>query len=549
MPSSPVRSSSAVLVIDPPRMRRDLEPLLRGRLLILAILAALTTAFFFLFRTRSAAQWDYFTASSTGVALLVFEAAFFVAALAIAAWLWRQRTWGLRLLRVVEFVMVGLFAIYIAWSQLFAWAGARFLATGAVAVDPFMLRQAVDSMAVRWLALIVGLAALVPETWRRSAALTGGLAVTAMVIMTIMVRRDPVYAAHAGGMVSLMGFWMTIAVTIAVFGAYKLAELREQVQQARQLGPYRLIRRIGAGGMGEVHLAEHVMLKQPTAIKLIRPERAGDPDALRRFEHEVQATARLEHWNTVQIFDYGYTDDGTFYYAMEYLAGWTLEEMVTRHGPLPAGRAIHLLRQMCAALAEAHAITLIHRDIKPANIIVCARGGVHDVVKLVDFGLARSIGRHAADPGLTAAGTLLGTPSYMSPEQATGRGDLDARSDIYSVGAVAYFLVTGRPPFVHEKVIRVLMAHLQEPPVPPEQIRADVPQDLSRVILRCLQKSPADRYPSARALDTALAGCEAAGDWIEADAAAWWTTHALPDREEQPVDASLTRTIGPSTTS
>ena len=536
-------------MIDPPRIRRDLEPLLRGRLLILTILAAVTTAFFFLFRARSAAQWEYFTASDAGVALLVFEGAFFVLALMLAAWLWRRRTLGLRPLRVVEFVMVTLFAIYIAWSQLFAWAGVRFLVSGATSVDPFMLRQAVDSMAVRWLALIVGLATLIPETWRRSAALTGGLAVTSMVFMTIMARRDPIYAPHAGGMVALMGFWMTIAVTIAVFGSYKLAELREQVQMAQQLGPYRLIRRIGAGGMGEVYLAEHVMLKQPTAVKLIRPERAGDPEALRRFEREVQATARLEHWNTVQIFDYGYTDDGTFYYAMEYLAGWTLEQMVARHGPLPAGRAIHLLRQMCTALAEAHAITLIHRDIKPANIMVCTRGGVHDVVKLVDFGLARSVGLQGRDPGLTAEGTLLGTPSYMSPEQATGREDLDARSDIYSVGAVAYFLVTGRPPFVDEKVLRVLMAHLQEPPVPPDQVRPDVPPDLSRIILRCLQKSPADRYPSARALETALAGCEAAGDWIEADAATWWETHALPDREELPPDPSLTRTVGPSITS
>jgi serine/threonine-protein kinase len=174
---------------------------------------------------------------------------------------------------------------------------------------------------------------------------------------------------------------------------------------------------------------------------------------------------------------------------------------------------------------------------------------VHDVVKLVDFGLARSVGLHGRDPGLTAEGTLLGTPSYMSPEQATGREDLDARSDIYSVGAVAYFLVTGRPPFVDEKVLRVLMAHLQEPPVPPDQVRPDVPHDLSRIILRCLQKSPPDRYPTARALETALAGCEAAGDWIEADAATWWETHALPDREELPPDPSLTRTVGPSITS
>ena len=186
--------------------------------------------------------------------------------------------------------------------------------------------------------------------------------------------------------------------------------------------------------MGEVYLAEHVLLRRPCALKLIRPERAGDPKNLRRFEREVQATATLTHPNTVQVYDYGHTDDGTFYYVMEYLPGLTLEELVKRHGPLPPARAIHFLRQVCGALEEAHAVGLIHRDIKPGNVIVCERGGVHDVAKLLDFGLVLSPVSEADGEKLTQDGAIAGTPAYMSPEQAGGQDDVDARSDIYSLG-------------------------------------------------------------------------------------------------------------------
>ena len=248
----------------------------------------------------------------------------------------------------------------------------------------------------------------------------------------------------------------------ATYGARTISRLRRQVAEARQLGQYRLRRRIGAGGMGEVYLAEHQLLKRPCAVKLIRPGDAADPRALERFEREVRLTATLSHPNTVEIYDYGRAEDGTYYYVMEYLPGLSLAELVERHGPLPPGRVVYLLRQVCRALREAHAAGLIHRDIKPSNIFAARRGGLDDVAKLLDFGLVRPAA--AADAAhLSGEGQILGTPLFMSPEQATGGRELDERSDIYSLGAVAYYLLTGRPPFDGEGGIGVMIAHARDP--------------------------------------------------------------------------------------
>jgi serine/threonine-protein kinase len=261
-------------------------------------------------------------------------------------------------------------------------------------------------------------------------------------------------------------------------------------------------------------------------IKTIRPERARDPAALSRFEREVRILATLTHPNTVAVFDYGYTADGTFYYAMEYLPGLDLDALVDEHGPLPAGRAVHLLRQVCGALREAHAAGLIHRDIKPGNVMVCRRGGLPDVAKLLDFGLVQTAEPVAAPgPGsagrLTTEGAVLGTPSFMSPEQAAGR-PLDPRSDVYSLGAMAFFLLTGKPPFERDGVMETIAAHLVEPPRPPRSVNPDVPADLDAVVLRCLAKDPRDRFATVAELDTALRRCAAATEWDESAADAWW---------------------------
>jgi serine/threonine protein kinase len=290
---------------------------------------------------------------------------------------------------------------------------------------------------------------------------------------------------------------------------------------AREIGQYRLHQQVGAGAMGEVYLAEHQLLKRPCALKLIRPDIAGDPAALALFEREVRVTATLSHPNTVEIYDYGRTSDGTYYYVMEFLPGLSLAELVERHGPLPPGRVVHLLRQVCQALSEAHAKGLIHRDIKPSNIIAARRGGMDDVAKLLDFGLVRPVTAELhADT--STEGRILGTPLFTSPEQARGDRELDRRSDIYSLGAVAYHLLTGRPPFHGTGGIAVLVAHARAPVVPPSKILLGIPLDLERVVVRCLAKAAADRFADAESLERALGACACSEEWDQEHATRWW---------------------------
>jgi serine/threonine-protein kinase len=327
--------------------------------------------------------------------------------------------------------------------------------------------------------------------------------------------------------------FLAIGTALAIYGSFLLNGLRTQLHQARKFGQYQLVWKLGEGGMGEVYLAEHALLKRPCALKLIKPEAGADPIALARFEREVQSAARLSHPNTIAIFDYGHTDYGTFYYVMEYLQGLSLAELVRRSGPLPAGRVIYLFRQVCAGLAEAHALGLVHRDLKPANVFVAVRGGESDVAKVLDFGLVKL----THDPGaaaLTSDLTVSGTPMYMAPEQATADRSLDARADIYALGAVMYYALTGQAPFTGASAFEVMMAHARDPVVPPSQVRPGVPEDLEQVVLRCLAKKPADRYPSVKALGEALSACAAVADWGANRADAWWAAEVQP----VPIDAT-----------
>ena len=301
------------------------------------------------------------------------------------------------------------------------------------------------------------------------------------------------------------------AGVLAATGSSVMYGLRRQADVATRLGQYTLDGKIGEGGMGVVYRAHHALLRRPTAIKLLAPARAG-VETIDRFEREVRHTSQLTHPNTVAVFDYGRSTDGTFYYAMEYLDGLDLEELVRRHGAQPPGRVVRLLVQVCGALQEAHDRGIIHRDIKPANIIACVRGEVPDVAKVVDFGLAKEI---AAEPGASAH-TVLGTPAYLAPEVITEPSAVGPASDLYAVGGVGYYLLTGRRLFEGPTALAVCLHHVNTPAP-----TVAAPSALADVIARCLVKQPRARYASAAELATALRDADP-GDWGESDAALWW---------------------------
>jgi serine/threonine-protein kinase len=370
---------------------------------------------------------------------------------------------------------------------------------------------------------------LIPNTAKSAATVVLSMALALATTFAILVGHEatgPIYDQlnRAEPLADDLVYILAVA-SLSIYGAHILNGLRTELHGARKFGQYQLGEKIGTGGMGEVFLAEHQLLKRPCALKLIRRTSNSDPVALARFEREVRSAARLSHPNTVGIYDYGHTDDGTFYYVMEYLPGLSLEELVGRFGPLPAGRLIHLLRQVCAGLAEAHGLGLVHRDLKPANVFVALRGGEYDVSKVLDFGLVKLA--HDPDaPHLTGEQTVSGTPFYMSPEQAKGAPDLDHRTDIYSLGAVAYYALSGQPPFTGDSAMSVMIAHARDPVVPLSQLRADVPADLNEVVLKCLSKNPADRFQDVKSLSAALARCAAHADWDDTSAEAWWVDAA-----------------------
>ncbi len=500
-----------------PQPTSELEEQLRRRLRFVALLvvaycaAAIGIGVPFNLHRWLAAPLEAFTRPGwTGIVLLVgcLEGA-------IAAWLSPRRPTDLARLRAVEWLVIAPVLIFSGWT------GTLNLLNRVpeIVKDPSLYAHA---GCVPWALMVVGYGVVIPNTWRRCAVVVCLIALTGFLpdMFVLLGYGAPGHVSFV--YLAFRAVWLGVACAIVVYGAYRIEILRKEASEVRRLGQYLLKERLGAGGMGEVYLAEHLLLRRPCAIKLIRPERAGDLKNLLRFEREVQTTATLTHPNTVQIFDYGHAEDGTFYYVMEYLPGLTLEELVRRYGPAPPARAVHFLRQVCGALQEAHAVGLIHRDVKPGNVMVCERGGRHDVAKLLDFGLVLAQDISPDGERLTQEGVIAGTPAYMSPEQAAGREDLDARSDVYSVGCLAYCLLTGRPPFAGRAAIGMVAAHMYEPPAPLRDQRPDVTEELQAVVLRCLAKNPAERFPSAHDLESALEACAVAGRWTEEDAAAWW---------------------------
>ncbi|MDC0935747.1 serine/threonine-protein kinase [Pirellulales bacterium] len=394
----------------------------------------------------------------------------------------------------------------------------------------------VPNVTTAWVLLIFSYALFVPNAWQRAAAVIGVLAAAPIAVLSVLYFQSPDFAELCRvdgfrGVFTENILTMSLTGVTAVVGVHVIGTLRHEAFVARQLGQYRLKQLLGSGGMGEVYLAEHEMMKRPCAIKVIRPEKAGDPKVLARFEREVQATAKLSHWNSIDIFDYGRTDDGTFYYVMEYLPGHNLGELVDMHGPLPPARIVYLMRQVCDALSEAHEQGLVHRDIKPANVFCAYRGGAFDVAKLLDFGLAKPMSSVESDVGLTQAGAITGSPLFMSPEQATGSDQVDERSDIYSLGAVMYYIAVGRPPFDYDRPIQVMVAHASETVQPPRELRPDLPVELEEVILRCLEKDPEDRFQTVAALSDALAEIPCVPPWTARDAHQWWQDYGCPQRK------------------
>ena len=391
-----------------------------------------------------------------------------------------------------------------------------------------------------WCCAILTRALIVPSTGTRTAIVTA-LGAMPLAISTVLLTQFAVWPNEPGfvdvpwtGFV--IGFVMiaAVGVLLAAAGSRLIYGLRRQVSAAQQLGQYSLVKKIGEGGMGVVYLAHHLMLRRPTAVKQLLPDRVGH-DNLQRFEREVQHMSQLTHPNTVAVFDYGRTPGGTFYYAMEYLGGGiNLQQLVKNHGRQPAERVRQILMQVCGALQEAHDRRLIHRDIKPANIILCQRGALPDVAKVVDFGLVKD----ASDTGISAQ-VIPGTAGYIAPETLRDPSAITPVADLYALGAVGYFLLTGQRVFEGKTGVDVCIQHATELPRPPSAI-TPVPAPLEALIMKCLEKDPARRPASANALAASLRAVGSLGDWDDARAAAWWADFQPPEFELLESSAMIT---------
>jgi hypothetical protein len=408
-----------------------------------------------------------------------------------------------------------------------------------IATAEFLDPSAID-VNVRWLGLswvapwtLLFTVAVPTRPWR---AVTAALLSVTAVPVTIG-------ATMAMGLTSFRPdplqffFWLVfpylLVVVMAYVGARVVYTLGTEVSRARELGSYRLVERLGQGGMGEVWSARHSMLARPAAIKLIRPsltagERSGLFDEVRRrFEREAQVIARLRSPHTVTLFDFGVAPDGAFYYVMELLDGLDAETLLKRHGPIPPERAIHLLRQVCHSLSEAESCGLVHRDIKPANIFLCRYGEEYDFVKVLDFGIAKAT-HDTTGEGMTLTRDLVvrGTPAFIAPEQALGSAGIDGRADIYATGCVAYWLLTGRLVFTADTPMGLLVHHAKTLPTPPSALsEMPIPASLEALVMSCLAKHPGERPQSPRELSRRLSELDGAADWTQERARAWWTMH------------------------
>jgi serine/threonine protein kinase len=446
-----------------------------------------------------------------------------------------QRMVGEHVLDLQLLLVTGFVAIWLRtkWGSC-SHSELRWLDTIATIVPPLALALAIgripSSLRPDFAVVIVvghilsGRAILIPSSARRTFVL-GAVVTVAITLFTFdfyRMRNAPgVPPAWLFALIS--GAWMTASTAMATLASYTIYGLRQKVALAAQLGQYTLEHKLGQGGMGVVYRARHALLRRPTAIKLLTPDRAGEHD-LARFEREVQLSSQLTHPNTISIYDYGRTPQGVFYYAMEFLDGIDLQQLVECAGPQPTAAVTRILEQVGGALNEAHGRGLIHRDIKPANIILCERGGVPGIAKVVDFGLVKSMQGSELSAELSVAQAIMGTPFYLSPEAIARPDHIDARADLYALGAVAYFLLTGTPVFSAGSVVEICGHHLYTVPEPPSRRATQrIPADLEALVLRLLEKDPAKRVASARELQRALIELPSREFWSDEQVNVWWT--------------------------
>ncbi|MEE8462490.1 MAG: serine/threonine-protein kinase [Acidobacteriota bacterium] len=456
----------------------------------------------------------------------------------MALLLFSKKPLSLTPLRALELFLFGSAAAYMGLQDF------AFIDQSAALGDSGMVLSGLLRTVSHYILLVIVYGMYIPNTWQRAAWVISPLAAAPVVATLFLWGSYPEIAetmalTHSGDFVDA-GVLLIFGAAVAIGGTQIVGHYQRGQMKTAEMGFYRLRERIGVGGMGEVWLAEHDKLVRPAVIKLIRPERLkeGGKEAqrtVRRFEKEAQATAELRSPHTVEIYDFGVTYDQTFYYVMEYLNGIDLDTLVKKHGPVPPQRTNYLLQQACESLGEAHNHHLIHRDVKPANIFICRMGLSYDFIKVLDFGLVKTQTNGASSPQgdmsseLTMEGMTTGTPAFMAPELAVGQDNVDVRSDIYALGCVGYWLLTGELVFQRENPIAMIVDHVNATPVPPSQrTENDVPEELDRIILKCLEKDPVQRFQTAMELAEALSACYRPRDWSRDHAESWWKLH-YPD--------------------
>jgi serine/threonine-protein kinase len=445
----------------------------------------------------------------------------------------RNQGMSLRALRFFEFAIFGVMVLHL-FRYYYLWNTGQMESAASLTIY---------RAALSYFAVMVAYGMFIPNTWRRALAGVSLIGLMPALLTVALWQISPgVQAALAPALsvdlVTDTGLLLFLGAIVSAFGSHIIHRTRARAAEAKEMGRYRLKDLIGKGGMGEVWKAEHELLARPAAIKLIRPEvlTSDNGDGLKsivpRFKKEAQITANLRSPHTVELYDFGVTDDGVFYYVMEFLDGLDLESLVERFGPLPAERVIYLLQQSTESLAEAHHSGLVHRDIKPSNLYISRMGVRADFLKVLDFGLVKSNDSYApGETKLTTEGSTTGTPAFMAPEMALGKSGVDARSDIYALGCVAYWLLTGQLVFQGETPMEIVVNHVKTDPIPPSQrSELPIPDCLEKTVMACLAKDPGDRPQSVLELSRMLDESELETPWTQAQAHGWWDSH-LPRQQ------------------